>query len=328
MVRAEERHAQRWARLIQAGGGTVPIYRRSARVRLFGWMARHFGTKRVVPLISALEARDEAGYLNQTEAEGLPAQERAHSRALREMGEEPTAHGDIVGREGWHMASRGGSLRAAVFGINDGLVSNFSLVMGFAGAEAKSEYILLAGVAGLLAGSFSMAAGEYVSVRAQRELFEQQIAMEQQELEMSPKEEEEELALIYQAKGIPEVDARMMARRIIANPRTAIDTLAREELGLDPSQLGSPWVAAGSSFVAFIVGALVPVLPFLVTSGSRASGASALLSCVALFGVGALISIFTARGPLFSGLRMLAIGLVASLITYSVGWLLGVSVAG
>ena len=136
------------------------------------------------------------------------------------------------------MASRGGSLRAAVFGINDGLVSNFSLVMGFAGAEAKPEYILLAGVAGLLAGSFSMAAGEYVSVRAQRELFEQQIAMEKQELEMSPKEEEEELSLIYQAKGIPEADAHLMARRIVENPRTAIDTLAREELGLDPVATG------------------------------------------------------------------------------------------
>ena len=129
------------------------------------------------------------------------------------------SHGDIVGREAWHIASRAGGLRAAVFGINDGLVSNFSLVMGFAGAEAKPEYIFLAGCAGLLAGSFSMAAGEYVSVRAQRELFEQQIAMEQQELEMSPKEEEEELALIYQAKGIAEADARMMARRIVENPR-------------------------------------------------------------------------------------------------------------
>jgi VIT1/CCC1 family predicted Fe2+/Mn2+ transporter len=291
-------------------------------------MARRFGTQRVVPLISALEARDEAGYLQQEEAQGLPAQERAHSRALREMGEGPSGQGDAVVREGWHIASRGGSLRAAVFGINDGLVSNFSLVMGFAGADAKPEYILLAGVAGLLAGSFSMAAGEYVSVRAQRELFEQQIAMEQQELEMSPKEEEEELALIYQAKGISETDARMMARRIIENPRTAIDTLAREELGLDPSQLGSPWAAAGSSFGAFIVGAIVPVLPYLFAVGTAAWVMSGLLSCLALFGVGALISIFTARGPLASGLRMLCIGLFASLITYGVGWFLGVSVAG
>ena len=328
LIKAEERHAQRWARLIQNSGGTVPTYRRSVRVRLFGWMARRFGTQRVVPLISALEARDEAGYLQQEEAHGLPAQERAHSRALREMGEGPSGQGDAVVREGWHIASRGGSLRAAVFGINDGLVSNFGLVMGFAGADAKPEYILLAGVAGLLAGSFSMAAGEYVSVRAQRELFEQQIAMEQQELEMSPKEEEEELALIYQAKGISETDARMMARRIIENPRTAIDTLAREELGLDPSQLGSPWAAAGSSFGAFIVGAIVPVLPYLLTVGTTAWVMSGILSCLALFGVGALISIFTARGPLASGLRMLGIGLCASLITYGVGWLLGVSVAG
>jgi VIT1/CCC1 family predicted Fe2+/Mn2+ transporter len=328
IVRAEERHAQRWERLIRTNGGTVPTYRRSARVRLLGWLARRFGTERVVPIISALEARDEPGYLHQDEAAGLPAEERAHSRALREMGDGLTAHGDIVGREGWHIASRGGSLRAAIFGINDGLVSNFSLVMGFAGAEAKPEYILLAGVAGLLAGSFSMAAGEYVSVRAQRELFEQQIAMEKQELEMSPKEEEEELALIYQAKGIPEADAHLMARRIVANPHTAIDTLAREELGLDPSQLGSPWAAAGSSFVAFILGAIIPVLPYLASAGAKAFGASALLSCLALFAIGALISIFTARGPLSSGLRMLGIGLLASAITYSVGWLLGVSVAG
>ncbi|TMA83886.1 MAG: hypothetical protein E6J74_35305, partial [Deltaproteobacteria bacterium] len=182
--------------------------------------------------------------------------------------------------------------------------------------------------AGLLAGSFSMAAGEYVSMRAQRELFEQQIAMEKQELEMSPKEEEEELALIYQAKGIPEDEARTLARRIVANPKVAIDTLAREELGLDPSQLGSPWIAAGSSFAAFVIGALVPVLPYLFTSGTAAWTASGLLSCLALFGVGALISIFTARGPLVSGVRMLGIGLLASAITYSVGWLLGVSVAG
>jgi VIT1/CCC1 family predicted Fe2+/Mn2+ transporter len=328
ILRAEERHAQRWTRLIQTGGGVVPTYRRSLRVLLLGWLARRFGTERVVPIISALEARDEPGYMNQSEAEGLPAEERAHSRVLREMEEGPAADGYIVGREAWHMASRAGSLRAAVFGVNDGLVSNFSLVMGFAGAEAKPEYILLAGCAGLLAGSFSMAAGEYVSVRAQRELFEQQIAMEQQELEMSPKEEEEELALIYQAKGIAEADARMMARRILENPRTAIDTLAREELGLDPSQLGSPWVAAGSSFVAFILGAILPVIPYIVTRGGTALLASATLSCLALFAVGALLSIFSARGALFSGARMLAIGLGASAITYGVGWLLGVNIAG
>jgi VIT1/CCC1 family predicted Fe2+/Mn2+ transporter len=328
MVQTEERHARRWARLIESAGGTVPTYHPTVRVRVLGWIARHFGTQRVLPIISSLEARDEAGYLNQPEAAGLPAEERAHSRALRAMEGGLTTQDEIIGAERWHVMARGGSLRAAVFGVNDGLVSNFSLVMGFTGADARPEYVLLAGIAGLLAGSFSMAAGEYVSMRAQRELFEQQIAMEKQELEMSPKEEEEELSLIYQAKGVPEKEAATLARRIIQNPKTAIDTLAREELGLDPSELGSPWSAAASSFVAFVLGAFVPVLPYLFTVGPTASIASAALSCLALFGVGALLSIFTARGPIYSGMRMLGIGLVASGITYAVGWLLGVSVTG
>jgi vacuolar iron transporter family protein len=328
LARNEERHAQRWARLIQAAGGAVPNYRLSMRVRALGWMAQAFGTQRVVPIISRLESRDEAGYMNQPEAAGLPAEERAHSRALWAMSGGSSGPASIVGTERWHLSSRGGSLRAAVFGINDGLISNFSLVMGFAGAEARPEYVLLAGVAGLLAGSFSMAAGEYVSMRAQRELFEQQIAMEKQELEMSPKEEEEELSLIYRAKGIPAQEAAILARRIIQNPKTAIDTLAREELGLDPSELGAPWRAAVSSFMSFVLGAFIPVAPYIFASGQAAWIASALASSLALFGVGAVISIFTARGPLLSGMRMLGIGLLASAITYTVGRLFGVSVGG
>lgn len=328
LARNEERHAQRWAKLIQAAGGTVPQHRPSLRVHLLGWMARRFGTRRVIPIISSLEARDEAGYRQQPEAAGLPAEERAHSRTLRAMADGALGQGAIAAEERWHVRAHSGGLRAAVFGVNDGLLSNFSLVMGFAGAEAKPEYIILAGVAGLLAGSFSMAAGEYVSVRAQREVFEQQITMEKEELEMSPKEEEEELALIYQAKGIPEHEALQLARRIIANPATAIDTLAREELGLDPSALGSPWTAAASSFFAFVIGAFFPVAPYLFTSGTAAFVVSAALSLLALFGVGALISIFTARGPLRSGLRMVGIGMLVSMITYLVGWAFGVTLAG
>jgi VIT1/CCC1 family predicted Fe2+/Mn2+ transporter len=327
MAQVEERHAQRWVRLLQQAGAAIPAYRLSMRVRLLGWLARRAGTHKILPIVSAMEGRDDAGYLEQPEAEGLPAQERAHSRALRAMEPGVSGREAIAGREG-HTMLRGGSLRAAVFGINDGLVSNFSLVMGFAGAEARPEYILLAGIAGLLAGSFSMAAGEYVSVSAQRELFEQQIKMEKEELEMSPKEEEEELSLIYQAKGLPEHEASLLARRIIANPRTAIDTLAREELGLDPSELGSPWVAALSSFLAFVIGALVPVIPYLFTSGTNAWIISAICSCLALFVIGAVLSIFTARGPMLSGLRMLGIGLLASGVTFAAGWLFGVTVAG
>lgn len=328
LAKNEERHAQRWAKLIQSGGGAVPSHKPSARVRMLGWMARRFGTHRVVPIISSLEARDEAGYMRQPEAAGLPAEERAHSRTLAAMEGKGPAADNIAETERWHVSTGGGGLRAAVFGVNDGLLSNFSLVMGFAGAEAKPEYIILAGVAGLLAGSFSMAAGEYVSVRAQREVFEQQIAIEKEELEMSPKEEEEELSLIYQAKGIPEEEASRLAHRIVQNPKTAIDTLAREELGLDPGALGSPWTAATSSFFAFVIGAFVPVAPYLITVGTKAWVVSATLSFCALFSVGAVLSIFTARGPIRSGARMLGIGLLVSAITYCVGWLFGVSVAG
>lgn len=327
LARAEERHAHRWSRLIEAAGEPVPVYHPSLRVRVLGWLARAFGSQRVLPIVTSFEASDQAGYLGQPEAEGLPAEERAHARALRAMGPRVTGQELIMGRERWHLMSHGGSLRAAVFGVNDGLVSNFSLVMGFAGAEARPEYIVLAGVAGLMAGAFSMAAGEYVSISAQRELFEQQITLEKQELEMSPGEEEEELSLIYQAKGIPEEEANLLAHRIIQNPKTAIDTLAREELGLDPSQLGSPWNAAASSFLAFVCGAIVPVLPYLAASGDAAFLSSASLSCLALFGVGALLSIFTARGPVSSGFKMLGIGVLASAITFGVGWLLGVAVA-
>jgi VIT1/CCC1 family predicted Fe2+/Mn2+ transporter len=325
LARAEERHANRWAELLRSAGEAPPAHSVTAQVRLLGLLARLFGTERVLPIVSGLESKDANRYEGQPEASGLPEEEKSHRRALENMSSATGARA-IMGRERWHRMGRGGTLRAAVFGINDGLVSNFSLVMGFAGAVASPDTILLAGVAGLLAGAFSMGAGEYVSMSAQKELFEKQIALEKQELEMSPKEEEEELSLLYRAKGLPESEAAALARRIIENPATAIDTLAREELGLDPSELGSPWGAATSSFFAFVAGAVVPVIPYLATSGKNALAASAILSCLALFAIGAVLSAFTARGPLISGLRMLAIGLSASAITYGVGWLLGVSV--
>jgi VIT1/CCC1 family predicted Fe2+/Mn2+ transporter len=279
----------------------------------------------VLPIVSGIESRDENRYVDQPEAAGLPEEEKAHRQTLENL-QRGTGAQAIMSREAWHRTGRSGTLRAAVFGINDGLVSNFSLVMGFAGAVATPAYILLAGIAGLLAGAFSMAAGEFVSMSAQRELFEKQLALEKAELEADPKEEEDELALLYQAKGIPKDEASELARRMIARPETAIDALAREELGLDPSELGSPWNAAVSSFLAFVAGAVVPVVPFFFMGGKGALAASAAVSSLALFGVGAVLALFTARGPLASGFRMLAIGLLASAITYGVGALLGVSI--
>jgi VIT1/CCC1 family predicted Fe2+/Mn2+ transporter len=286
----------------------------------------------VLPVARALELRDGNMYAGEPEAGTLAADERLHSHTVsalvmtRGVG---TATELILGRERWHRArDGGGSLRAAIFGVNDGLVSNLSLVMGVAGAEPGPRFVLLSGIAGLLAGAFSMGAGEFVSVSAQRELFERQIALEREELAANPEEEREELALIYQAKGVPPAEAEALAGRVMASPQAALDTMAREELGLNPEDLGSPWRVAVSSFTMFALGALLPVLPYLFTGGTLALVLSAVLSGVGLFGVGAAITLFTGRNPLVSGLRMLLIGGAAATVTYLVGKLIGVSVTG
>jgi VIT1/CCC1 family predicted Fe2+/Mn2+ transporter len=330
LAAAEENHAARWAKLLEDNGVRVPNYAASFRVRLLGWLSRVVGTQHVLPVVSGLESRYQGEYVGQTEATGFPAAERSHSRTLQVMMQENAAAGvqSIVKAERWHSQRYGGSLRAAVFGINDGLISNFGLVMGIAGTNAEPRFVLLAGVAGLLAGAFSMAAGEYVSVRSQRELYEQQLALEAQELEASPAEEQEELALIYQAKGIAADQANDVARQILSNPDTAIETLAREELGLDPESLGSPWVAALSSFVAFGIGAVIPVIPYLLIRSSNALIISAIVCGGSLFLVGALISLFTGRNMAYSGFRMVGIGALAAGVTFLVGRVLGVSVAG
>jgi VIT1/CCC1 family predicted Fe2+/Mn2+ transporter len=329
LAKAEERHAARWARLLKSNGADTPLYSPGFRVLLLGWISRRFGTKHVLPVVTGLESRDQDVYRGQIEAAGMPAEERSHMRTLRAMQYQGRDRPEsIVDLEAWHRTNYGGSLRAAVFGINDGLVSNFSLVMGIAGANADARFILLAGVAGLLAGASSMAAGEYVSVQSQRELYEQQIALEREELEMSPEEEKEELSLIYQAKGVPSNEAEELADRILSNPETAIDTLAREELGLDPAALGSAWIAAASSFIAFACGATIPVVPYFLTTGNTAFISSAIVCGLSLFLVGSVISIFTGRNLFFSGFRMLGIGALAAGATYVIGKFLGVAVAG
>jgi VIT1/CCC1 family predicted Fe2+/Mn2+ transporter len=234
----------------------------------------------------------------------------------------------VPGSEHRHRGvGSGGNLRAAVFGVNDGLISNASLILGVAGATSDAKMILLSGVAGLVAGAFSMAAGEYVSVRSQREMYEYQIGLERDELEHYPEAEAEELALIYQARGIEKEEALRMAAAIIADPEKALDTLAREELGLNPDELGSPWGAAVFSFASFAVGGAIPLAPFLMTGGTTALVASVVSAAVALFGVGACLSLFTGRSALASGVRMLAIGAAAGLVTFGVGSLLGVTLA-
>ncbi len=326
----EEAHAAFWETRLRDAGQPVPPRRVGWRARVLAMLARRFGASFVLPTISNLERSDSAGYSAQPEAAGtpMPSEERSHARLLRTItgGMEGS---DIAQIEGRHRASSGNALRAAVLGANDGLLSNFSLIMGVAGAQLNATTILITGFAGLLAGAGSMAMGEWISVQSSRELYTRQIRVEEMELEEVPEEEEEELALIYQAKGVPEKEARNMAHRIMADRASALDTLSREELGIDPKELGgSAWEAAITSFVLFALGAIVPVAPFIFFTGWAAVLTSAVLSAIALFGIGAIITLLTGRSVLFSGTRQVVIGLAAAALTYGLGQLLGVAIKG
>jgi VIT1/CCC1 family predicted Fe2+/Mn2+ transporter len=332
LAAVEDAHAEFWRRQLRRVGASVRSLRAGWRTRALGWLARRFGPQFVLPTINTLEARDSTQYDAQPEAVagGLPDMERSHARVLRAIEGRGGAEGSAIARlEGRHRGMAGNSLRAAVLGANDGLVSNLSLVMGVAGAEASSNSILLTGLAGLVAGACSMALGEWLSVNSSRELYQSQIATEKYELEHVPDEEKEEMVLIYQAKGLGEKEARALAERLMANTATALDTLVREELGIDPEELGgSAWAAAGTSFCLFSMGAIFPVAPYFVLGGWLALVASLALSGFALALVGAGTSLFTGRHIAFSAIRQVAIGFVAAAITYGIGRLLGVSIGG
>jgi VIT1/CCC1 family predicted Fe2+/Mn2+ transporter len=305
LAQAAEAQADIWLTAIKQSGGEAPApYQPDLRTRVVARLARVFKPRAMRGVLAAMKVRGMVLY----------AQAPPHGMPLKR---------DDIGKR-HQSGAAGNALRAGVFGVNDGLVSNAALIFGVAGAAAEPSVILLTGVAGLLAGAFSMAAGEYVSVRSQREMFEFQIGLERDELDKYPDEEAAELALIYAAKGMDPVEARRLADTLMQDPERALDTLAREELGLNPDELGSPWVAATSSFAAFTGGAALPLLPFLFGQG-EALAASITLTALGLFTVGASMSLFTGRRALLSGLRMLGIGGAAGLATYFIGAWLGVS---
>jgi VIT1/CCC1 family predicted Fe2+/Mn2+ transporter len=339
----ERRHADVWAGKLRELGATVPeTGGPRLRIRTILLLARLLGTHAVRDMVLALEGDEEQLYNAQAapEVDAIAADEREHAEIWKRLSGTEAAPGrpgdkpapdvrasDIGAREKWHRAGQSGTLRATIFGASDGLVSNLALVMGVAGASSgQGSFVLLAGIAGLLAGAFSMAAGEYISMQSQRELFERQIALERAELEAMPAEEQAELAMLYRAKGFTEDEANTIAARMFADPAHALDTLVREELGLDPDQLGSPWGAAGGSFVAFAIGAIIPVIPYLLASGGVAFMTSIGLSIAALFAVGAGVSLLTGRSLLFSGARQVLIGSAAAIVTYFVGIAIGVSI--
>jgi VIT1/CCC1 family predicted Fe2+/Mn2+ transporter len=360
----ERRHADVWAKRLAEKGITVPPPGTARpRVRFILLLARLFGTRYVADMVSAIEGDEEELYLAQDDPEvaGIINDERLHTEIWRRLkfdaGRrlEPAEHSAAAGAisqgfaivpgthedvdlssksledpgrsEVWHRRGQSGTLRATIFGVSDGLVSNLSLVMGVVGARADNHIIVLAGVAGLLAGAISMGAGEWISMKSQKELFERQLELEREEIRIMPDEEELELAAVYHRRGVAPKEALLLARLLMADPDVALDTKAREELGLDPDELGSPWGAAVGSLIAFGSGAFVPLVPFLVSTGTMAFLGAVVLSAIALFAVGAGVSVLTGRSTLFSAVRQVAIGAFAAGITYMVGLVVGVSVS-
>ncbi|MFC2952980.1 VIT1/CCC1 transporter family protein [Marinicaulis aureus] len=299
MAQAAEEQAE-----IIAKDFNPPAFSPSPRARLIARLVRLFGPRAMRPILAAVKVRGVSFYSG-------PIIRPGHAM--------PTD----VEKIGQRHQTGGGSLRAAVFGVNDGLISNTSLVMGVSGAALAANDVVLTGVAGLLAGAFSMAAGEYVSVRSQREMYEHQIGQEREELELYPEEEAEELALIYHARGMALEDARSFALDLIKDHDVALDALTREELGLDPDNLGSPIGAALSSFLAFTCGAIIPLTPFVLGANENAVLIAAGLAGLSLFGIGAVLSLFSGKSALAGGLRMAVIGAMAGGATYFIGSLVG-----
>jgi VIT1/CCC1 family predicted Fe2+/Mn2+ transporter len=331
LSQAEAGHAQLWREKLTAAGVDAARFTPSFRTRILVRLAQRFGPRFVLPAIAAAEFADRDKYSGQVDASVLSSEERGHAAVIQAAA--TTRPGGMIGAdiakaERWHRGGSGNDLRAAVLGANDGLVSNLCLVMGVAGAGQPAHTILLTGLAGLVAGAVSMALGEWLSVTNAREFARSQIDQEKEELEETPDAERKELALIFQAKGLPREDAQRVATDLMRDKRAALDTLAREELGIDPAELGgNPWSAAAFSFALFAAGALFPVFPFFFAGGMTGITWSLALSVAALGAIGLATSLFSGRGPAYSATRQVVIGAVAAGFTYALGALIGVSVS-
>ena len=327
----EERHAGFWEKRLGDAGAPPGPRLLSPRARILIWLAHRFGPRAILATVAADEHRGRTGYDAQPETAGtgMRSQERMHARLLGSLAADVggTSGTELARLEGRHRTVGGNALRAAVLGANDGLSSNLSLVMGVAGAAPDHRAVLLAGIAGLVAGAASMAMGEWVSVTSAREAAERELEMERTEIELEPADEQEELELLYRAKGLDPAKAKALSAELMSRPGAALDVLAREELGLDPAELGgSPITAAATSFLLFALGAAVPVLPFFFLKGGTATLVSLGVSAVALFGIGAAITLFTGRSALRSGARQLLLGLAAAAVTHGIGRLVGVAI--
>jgi VIT1/CCC1 family predicted Fe2+/Mn2+ transporter/rubrerythrin len=325
LAKIEEKHAGIWEKELQKMG-IKPKFKPSFRAKVLSFVGKTLGHKTLLDRLEKAEGSAVKGYTGQIEAlkdysitkklTRIIPDEKSHSRILTSLAGRKAS----VTGERWHQG--GESIRDIVFGMNDGLLSTFSLVAGVAGAAVSNRIVLLAGLAGAIAGAISMAAGSFVSVRAETEVLKKHIDMEKVELATMPKTEEKELALMYELKGIDKKTSKLIAKKIMSNPDIALKTMAREELGLDPDSLGSPYKAAACSCLSFVVGAAVPIFPFMLML-DYAFRTSIILSLIGFFLIGAGRTIATGRSPLRSGLEMFFIGTGAAVITYIIGALVG-----
>ena len=316
----EDRHAQRWEELFAEGGRPLPAYTTARRTRLLAWVAKRFGTSLILPLMLAEEGREVQAYLGMARhsthrqthkaAVDIAADSAVHARELSEM----------MGREGepWHVGGSGGYLRSIVYGFNDGLTANFGLVAGVLGANVAPHIVIISGVAGALADALSMGSSGYLAAKSEAEVQAHQIDLERHEMRLMPDLEEDELAIIYESKGLPPDRARETARAMMQDPALALDTMVREELNIQPAQLAplKDGVVTGG---ATAVGAFIPIVPFFLLGHGAAIWTSLAVSMLAHFAIGAARSIFTGRSVWASGRDMFVVGFGVAAIGYAIG---------
>lgn len=323
LAEVEDRHTAIWQKLLAENGIEAGIPRPSARARILAWTAKRFGPDLLTRMLLREEGREVQGYLSLHRDSEPGAAKDAALTLARESAHHAETLGEMAGRKGepWHRAESGGILRNLVYGFNDGLTANFGLVAGVIGANVAPHLVLVSGVAGMFADALSMGASGYLAAKSEREVYDNEIAMEKEEIRLMPEVEADELALIYEAKGIDPAEARRRADQVIKDPARALDESVREELGIG-EQRGTPLNEGLVTGAATAVGAFIPVAPFLFTSGTTAITLSFLVSMASHFGVGAARSVLTGRTVLRSGMDMFVVGLGVAAIGYLVGDLL------
>ncbi len=318
----ETQHQQSFAKLLADQGVRVGEFRPGLRARLLGWMARRGGAATVLKLRIVDEASEVKNYLR--EKSSMATGEAA--KISQQVARDEAIHAETLmkltgsGGEPWHRMESGGFLRNVVYGFNDGLTANFGLVMGVLGAQVH-EFIVLSGLAGLVADALSMGSSGYLAAKSEQEVYQHEIELEREEIELMPEVEAEELALLYEAKGMPAEAARQAAAQVMADPQIALQEKAREELGI-ASEMGSPLREGVITGTATAFGALIPVVPFFFGSGPVEIWTSFTISMLSHFGVGAARSLFTGRGVFRSGLDMFLVGLGVAIVGYLVGMLI------